>query len=500
MAVKTDRTGMTQLGNGQWVSSTPTPPSAPVAAKPNPPTTGVVPPVKPVTPNPVVNKPMAATPPVQNSATNTSGVAPTLGYGSGGTYGSTPGLGQAYAANQALISTDAGKQSEIDRTLQVIKDRQAQGMDVTDQNKYLSVNLGYKPPQQEVQTQALPSGGYMPRDAVTNVRSSSELQQSSGDSLAIERAALLNAINTQMGSIKNNAQYANQLTNDSRTLQDFSRTQSANPFANMGKRSFEEGLIGRQRSMDDNTRNNELNTQLNSLSTEIADFDKLAPERQREIYNKLLTMERDFGLNVGQLTGNYPSGTNGRTLAGNAQDYAQYADNRDFEYGAGRDVVADDQWSKQFEEDKSRYGEQFAYQKARDKITDANDKRDFDEQVKQNGVAQAVSWYNAKTSRQSSNNAAGNANFSKLMDVFSATGKAPAGLEGYGIPAGTAYKSDSASGKIPYQNSPDFASDVSDITSGKVTLDKVKASSQALIEEYGYDGYLALLKAATPEE
>jgi hypothetical protein len=404
MAVKTDRTGMTQLGNGQWVSSTPTPPSAPVAAKPKPPTTGVVPPVKPVTPNPVVNKPMAATPPVQNSATNTSGVAPALGYGSGGTYGSTPGLGQAYAANQALISTDAGKQSEIDRTLQVIKDRQAQGMDVTDQNKYLSVNLGYKPPQQEVQTQALPSGGYMPRDAVTNVRSSSELQQSSGDSLAIERAALLNAINTQMGSIKNNAQYANQLTNDSRTLQDFSRTQSANPFANMGKRSFEEGLIGRQRSMDDNTRNNELNTQLNSLSTEIADFDKLAPERQREIYNKLLTMERDFGLNVGQLTGNYGGQ---RTLAGQAQDYAQGADQRDFEYGAGRDQIADNQWQQQFNQQKTQQEwdnafaqGQFDFNKAQT-IWDNNFKdKSFEQSMKDAAASRGLQWANLNQGQQ----------------------------------------------------------------------------------------------------
>lgn len=48
-----------------------------------------------------------------------------------------------------------------------------------------------------------------------------------------------------------------------------------------------------------------------------------------------------------------------------------------------------------------------------------------------------VSQMNAGTSAMSARNSAGNANFDKLMDVWKATGKAPAGLENYGITAGS---------------------------------------------------------------
>ncbi|WP_433748203.1 hypothetical protein [Paenibacillus amylolyticus] len=51
------------------------------------------------------------------------------------------------AQNQAKIGTDAGyKDNEISRALQVIQNRQAQGQDTSAQQKYLTTNLGYKPP------------------------------------------------------------------------------------------------------------------------------------------------------------------------------------------------------------------------------------------------------------------------------------------------------------------------------------------------------------------
>jgi hypothetical protein len=51
------------------------------------------------------------------------------------------------AQNQAKIGSDAGfKDNEISRALQVIQNRQAQGQDTSAQQKYLTTNLGYKPP------------------------------------------------------------------------------------------------------------------------------------------------------------------------------------------------------------------------------------------------------------------------------------------------------------------------------------------------------------------
>lgn len=51
------------------------------------------------------------------------------------------------AQNQARISGDAGyKDNEISRALQVIQNRQSQGLDTSAQQKYLTTNLGYKAP------------------------------------------------------------------------------------------------------------------------------------------------------------------------------------------------------------------------------------------------------------------------------------------------------------------------------------------------------------------
>lgn len=51
------------------------------------------------------------------------------------------------AQNQARISGDNGfKDNEISRALQVIQNRQSQGLDTSAQQKYLTTNLGYKPP------------------------------------------------------------------------------------------------------------------------------------------------------------------------------------------------------------------------------------------------------------------------------------------------------------------------------------------------------------------
>lgn len=47
---------------------------------------------------------------------------------------------------------DSYRQSEIARTLQVIKDRQSQGLDVSAQQKYLNTNLGYQAPKPSVPT------------------------------------------------------------------------------------------------------------------------------------------------------------------------------------------------------------------------------------------------------------------------------------------------------------------------------------------------------------
>jgi|GEM_PF-6731434 len=82
---------------------------------------------------------------VKNAATS-PGTAPSTGYG-GATYGTNAPTNRAIEANQQKIATDpAFRQSEIERTLQVIAERQAKGLDTSEQMKYLTKNLGYQVP------------------------------------------------------------------------------------------------------------------------------------------------------------------------------------------------------------------------------------------------------------------------------------------------------------------------------------------------------------------
>lgn len=80
------------------------------------------------------------------------------------------------------------------------------------------------------------------------------------------------------------------------------------------------------------------------------------------------------------------------------------------------------------------------YQKGQDQIAQDQWSQEFQQRVKAQGVDEALAWYNARTSRQGSNNAAGNSAFGNLMDVWSATGTAPDGLQSFGIQPGTPYK------------------------------------------------------------
>lgn len=139
-----------------------------------------------------------------------------------------------------------------------------------------------------------------------------------------------------------------------------------------------------------------------------------------------------FGANVNATTASGNLNQAGvRTLAGHSQDYMQTADQRDFnegvrqadrayEYTAGRDKVQDAQWMKQ-----------------------------FDEQVKQNGIGNALAWaqnaiskQNANTSAASAANSRNNAAQGQLMDIWKATGVAPPGING--VAAGTPYAQNAA--------------------------------------------------------
>jgi hypothetical protein len=79
------------------------------------------------------------------------------------------------------------------------------------------------------------------------------------------------------------------------------------------------------------------------------------------------------------------------------------------------------------------------------------DKAKFDEDTRRYGLDYAlqqqqnqISEQNANTSRMGTASSIDNSNFNQLLDVWQATGTAPAGLEGYGVAQGTAYTTGAA--------------------------------------------------------
>jgi|GEM_PF-4565406 len=281
--------------------------------------TGATTQAKPATTSAVT--PMSATQaipttPILNAATNTTGVAPATGYG-GATYGTSGAVNAGISANAARLASDPTfKQSEIDRTKSVIAALQAEGKDTSAQTKYLYQNLGYTDPQ--VQTPSVgqtDNGGYYPSMTPQQIQTEAQYQTDK------QRADLLNSVTTQLNALKNNAAYSKQLTNDSRVLEDQQLNRTLNPFS--GKTSYDKALVGRQRSIDDATMQANLNNQLDAVQQDLYNFDKLAPEKQQATINELTRIERQYGLDVGALTGSFGGQ---RTLAGQQFDWGKTVD------------------------------------------------------------------------------------------------------------------------------------------------------------------------------
>lgn len=150
-----------------------------------------------------------------------------------------------------------------------------------------------------------------------------QIQNEASYTINKERSDLQTAADKSSTALRDNAAYANRLLNDSRTLQDFQQSNSVNPFT-QGKQTWDKGLIGRQRGIDDTYLAKGLESELNAIQQDLYNFDKLAPDRQRMLINEMTRIERDYGIAVGTLMGEF----NGeRTLAGQAQDWQQSPDN-----------------------------------------------------------------------------------------------------------------------------------------------------------------------------
>lgn len=282
--------------------------------------------------NSAMSTPQPSTP-VSTPTTGASYTAPTIG-----TAGAQPKVNTpSYTPNPIAPNLTADQSSYFDKTYGGIDNyvgtqqgrydtASAQGD--TDMLAKLNadasrVGYAFKPYQQPVPMPATVQQASYTAQPYMQL-SPQQIQQEASYTINKERSDLQTAADKQSTAIRDNAAYANKLLNDSRVLGDVTRTQTANPFANLGRTSFNEGLVGRQREIENGQLAAGLTNELNAIQQDLYNFDKLAPDKQRMLINEMTRIERQYGLEEGQLMGTF----NGqRTLAGQAQDYAQSSSN-----------------------------------------------------------------------------------------------------------------------------------------------------------------------------
>lgn len=148
-----------------------------------------------------------------------------------------------------------------------------------------------------------------------------------------------------------------------------------------------------------------------------------------------------------------------RTLAGQAQDYNQAVDARDFEFAKQQYERGVFESDRSFNEDLRRFGLDYALQQKAQALQAQNMAQD-----------NARGWASIGLNRDEFN-------YRKEQDKLTG-GK-----------------------QIPFEQNPEFGSDIQYINSNPATaLQELKDNAQLFIDKYGYDGYQALLKQATPDK
>ncbi len=359
-----------------------------------------------------------------------------IGYGGVDYNAADAELKKRIAQNQAKLNNDdAYKQSETQRALQVIAQRQASGQDTTAQQKYLTQNLGYKPPTTNTATAGATSTSSPTPTSTTsaaknNSQQGSELmdlmrqiatrqatpfsydpnsdpayqaalkraqsnieQGNSAVQAELNRRGLLNSTITsdRMGEISANElgrvetdvlpslmqQAYNQYLND--------LNQQQQQFSNLG--NLAQMYIGEDQRGIDNT-----NTR--------AGLTGYLPggEEAQNLVNQLLSLKQQAeaqGITAAERNklSNQANGIRAM-LSGMGVDTSQYGANTN--YNTASQYTPQIRTLQGQQLDLSRQGqafdqqftqEQFAYQKARDAISDQQWRAQFDEAVRQNGLS-----------------------------------------------------------------------------------------------------------------
>jgi hypothetical protein len=204
------------------------------------------------------------------------------------------------------------------------------------------------------------------------------------------------------------------------------------------------------------------------------------PAEQQRLHTENLQLASQLGEKFDPNSGTY---SEGQGFVGTKTIQAKQLDSQlnEVAYNHARDSLLDKRYEAKFNQDIQQQGFDNALKIAVQQHQISNDNAQL-----------AISQQNASNAKANSETSANTAKQNQLMDVWKATGKAPAGITG--VTAGTPYAT--AAKATNYKTDPNFATDIAHLQASPTDAQKLNTNPQPFIDAYGYDGYLALRKAA----
>lgn len=410
-----------------------------------------------------------------------------LGYGGVDYNTAEAELKKKIAQNQANIaSNSAYKDSETQRALQVIAQREAQGLDTSAQQKYLTQNLGYKAP-----TPANPATNTNTNMTTSSATTTKSNSQQGSDLMDLMRQIASRETTPFNYDAKSDPAYqaalqraqANIDQGNSAAQAEMNRRNILNSTITsdrMGEIASQE--MGRvetdvlpslmqqayQKYLDQENMKQQqfanygslaqmyLNEDQRGIENEFALSDRTGyikgGEQAQSLVSQLMSLKQQAetpGITAAERTklSNQADGIRAM-LSGMGVDTSQYGANANYSTASQYTPMIRTLAGQQLDQAKQAQAfeqnfaqEQFAYQKIRDQIADEKWKKEFDEDSRRFGLQYALSrqvqlgGLSIDRARLALSQAAQEND--RLMEVWKATGKAPEGIKG--VAAGTQY-------------------------------------------------------------
>jgi hypothetical protein len=411
--------------------------------------------------------------------------------------GSGQGGIDAYTAQQNQKYTDAYGAGNQEMLAKINADAQRVGY---------TINM----PQQQPKNTAVQTTGGVSIPAETNNRAYNVGTNADREAEAARQYSLALADKRRIADQQKNgllSTYGKLRTNinEDRTLQDYNFQQTHNPFS--GKTSYDKGITNMQRERSDREMSQDLASRSANIDEMLAGYENATVEEKQRIVDQLTRADRDFGVQQGQLTGNY---NNQRTLAGSAQDasflgtyqgqqtmqaqnqaFNQAMQSKDANWNAYKDAIGftgnlgsgpKSDWGQlPGQQGPASYPAQQQDIQNTAQYTGYYKGMPTMQKIMQDNTIRNMTADNARAAASEARSA-GNQSLASKFDVWDRTGKAPAGIPGVPVDTPLVSKSSSATPKPTQIDPKESADNYSLILEDLDTPGLTKAQALALVQ------------------